>query len=112
MHTKDCLSTRTEMCCPQCGQEFVLAEPTDVLASRPFQVDLVCPDCHFPGRALLSETSHFQPVHPSPEAASPVGVAREKDAWLTASAFDPQPIFRRPPDRALEREHPGLFPLN
>ncbi len=108
MKKKGYLSTRTEMCCPQCGQEFALLEPTDVLASRPAQVDLICPDCHFPGRATLDERNQFQQVHPSPDASSPLGVAEDADGWLSASAFDPLPSFRRPPERSLLKAHPRL----
>lgn len=81
------LTTRTEKCCPQCGQEFVLAEPTDVLKVRPTEVDLVCPNCHFPGRVTLTETNRFQSVFPSPDAASPMGIAMDNTGWFTASAF-------------------------
>lgn len=64
----NCLSTRTGRCCPKCGEEFILVEPTDVLAQRPVQVDVVCPDCHFPGRASLTDEQGLRTVHPSPPA--------------------------------------------
>ena len=88
MKNNNCLSTRTEKCCPQCGEEFILADPTDVLAARPVHVDLICPDCHFPGRATLTEHNHFHSVFPSPAAVSPLDIANDNDAWLTAAAFD------------------------
>jgi ribosomal protein S27AE len=83
MKNRNCLSTRTDRYCPQCGEEFLLAEPTDVLASRPIQVDLTCPRCHFPGRATLTSGNRFQSVHPSPRAYSLLESVRPHPSpWL------------------------------
>lgn len=112
MNARSCLNTRTEKCCPQCGQEFVLADPTDVLAVRPIEVDLVCPDCHFPGRATLTHTNQFRSVYPSPDATSPADVANDNEGWLTAEAYNPLPSFKRPDPEFSDREHPSLILLN
>lgn len=87
MATKHSLTTRTEKCCPQCGQEFVLAERKEVLATLPTQVDLICPGCHFPGRATVTEMNQIQSVYPSPDATSPLGVAQDSTGWLTKNRF-------------------------
>jgi predicted RNA-binding Zn-ribbon protein involved in translation (DUF1610 family) len=96
MKNNNCLSTRTETCCPQCGEEFILAEATDVLAKRPVQVDLVCPDCHFPGRATLTAQQVFRSVFPSPNATGASEPISGEGAWLKRAAFDPLPAVRNP----------------
>jgi predicted RNA-binding Zn-ribbon protein involved in translation (DUF1610 family) len=103
MKNNNCLSTRTEKCCPQCGEEFILAEPTDVLATRPVQVDLVCPDCHFPGRALLTADQSFRSVFPSPNATGNAEPNFGEGDWLTQAAFDPLPRFQRTSKKPRER---------
>lgn len=87
MATKHSLTSRTEKCCPQCGQEFILAARKEVLAIQPTQVDLICSGCHFPGRAVVTEMNQIQSVYPSPDAASPIGVALDSAGWLTANRF-------------------------
>jgi hypothetical protein len=85
MKYNNCLSTRTGRCCPQCGEEFILAEPTDVLAQRPVQVNVVCPDCHFPGQALLTDEQGLRTVHPCP----PPKNDEFDEPWGAESSGDP-----------------------
>jgi hypothetical protein len=92
MINKPSLTGNSEKCCPQCGNTFVLAGPTDVLAIRPVQIDLVCPECHFPGRATLTEGNHLKSVFPSPDASNPLGVAQDSAGWLAATALKPHPL--------------------
>lgn len=104
MKNNNCLSTRTDKPCPQCGEEFVLVDSTDVMAHRPTQVDLVCPDCHFPGRAILTEQQHFLSVFPSPIAVDTSPGSDLTRRYLTEAAFDPLPSLR---SSSLEMERDG-----
>lgn len=88
--------TRTEKSCPQCGQRFVAVGPTDAKADGTTEVDLVCPSCHFPGRATLSDTRRLQSVFPSPDAVNPLGVALDASGWITQKALAAPASFRRP----------------
>jgi hypothetical protein len=64
MDKKSWLSTKTEKCCHQCGKELMLVEPTDVLAARPIEVDLICPVCNAHCRAELTMEQIFQSIYP------------------------------------------------
>lgn len=88
--------THTEKSCPQCGQRVIALGPTDTLAGGPIEIDLVCPSCHFPGRATVSDTHRLQSVFPSPDATSPLGVALDATGWLAQSALTaPASLWRR-----------------
>lgn len=99
---KHSLTTRSKKSCPQCGEQLVLADEADTTTTRPLQINLMCPECHFPGRATLGETNQVQSIFPSPDAASPLGVAQDNAGWLTEGAVNPQPFFRLVPKRRSE----------
>ncbi len=58
------LSTKTQKNCSHCGEELVLIDPTDVLASRPVEVDLICPSCSCQTKANLTVEQLFRSIYP------------------------------------------------
>lgn len=81
MTDTSCLSTRTEKFCKHCGEELCLVEPTDVLASRPIEVDLICPTCHGHCRAELTVEQLFRSIFPHLIDVSPPQHASNDNDW-------------------------------
>ncbi len=83
------LSTKTQKHCRKCGEELMLIEPTDVLATRPVEVDLICPVCSCQTTAMLTVEQLFRSIYPQLLSVTPEEEASNDNAVFTASGRRP-----------------------
>ena len=78
------LSTRTEKYCEHCGEELCLVEPTDVLAQRPIEVELICPTCGGHCLAELTVDQLFRSIFPHLVNIAPAQEPVNDNGWRQA----------------------------
>lgn len=101
------LSTRTEKFCNHCGEELCLLEPTDVLAARPIEVELICPICSGHSKAELTVEQLFRSIFPhlidvAPEQrpSNDNDWTRSEEAWANTGLM-PQLNHSDPPPNGM-----------
>lgn len=93
------LSTKTEKVCRHCGEDLVLVDPTDVLAARPIEVELLCPSCSKPTTALLTMEQMFRSIYPQLLQVEPeLDASNDNGSW---SQFPPRGSEFPPPSELL-----------
>ena len=86
------LSTKTQKLCSHCGEELVLIDPTDVLATRPIEVDLVCPTCSCQTKAVLTVEQLFRSIYPQLLSLSPEAEASNDNALFSSKVSRPSDL--------------------